>query len=298
MRPAIAPIIAAVRRAALCFKWRERRYTGIPTAAAPVLVGNSVRRGPIGFCIYCGTTANLTDEHVIPYGLAGDRLILEMASCQSCARITSRLERAVLRGFMLKARTVASLPTRRPKQRPKSFPLQASDGKELKTFTLPVANYPALLQLPRLVPPGFLAGRPYAGGVTVSGCEILRFGKDPGRVAKELGIRTIQVTDRIDVTAFARMLAKIGYAFAVFERGPFPLSEVPVLPLILGRSNDASAWVGSAEFETESEKRGAPWVLGTYEGTRLDERVTIARVKLFANAGATGYEVVVRRARS
>jgi hypothetical protein len=294
MRRAIAPIIAGVRQAVSAFAGSQRP-TRFPAAAAAVAVDHVVRRGPIGQCIYCGSTADLTDEHVVPYGLAGDRLILEKASCQSCARITSRLERDVLRGFMLRARTVVGLPTRRRKQRPKTFTLEAGDGHKMQTFALPVADYPAFLQLPRLVSPGFLTGRPYADGVSFDGCDILHFGKDPSQVAKELDVRTIQVTDCVDVPAFARMLAKIGYAFAVFERGPFPLGEVPVLPLILGEVNKGSAWVGSAEYQTEMEKRGAPWVLGTYEGTRLDERVVVARVKHFANAGAIGYEVVVRR---
>jgi len=292
MRRAIEPILASLRRAVSPFAGRQQPKT-FPTTVA---VDRAFRR-PIGQCIYCGSTANLTEEHVVPYGLAGHRLILEDASCRPCAKTTGAFEGAVLRGFMLKARTVAGLPTRRLRERPKAFTLEAGDGHNLQTFTIPVADYPALLQLPRLPRAGFLAERPYCEGLSINGRDILHFGKDLGEVAKDLGVGSIQLSDWGNIQAFSRMLAKIGYAFAVFERGPIPRDEVPVLPLILGTANNGSAWVGSAEYQTEMEKRGAPWVLSAYAGTRLDKRVTVARVKLFANTGTTGYEVVVRRSR-
>jgi 5-methylcytosine-specific restriction endonuclease McrA len=44
-------------------------------------------------CIYCGTLENLTDEHIIPYGLGG-RSILPKASCSECSNITTNFELA------------------------------------------------------------------------------------------------------------------------------------------------------------------------------------------------------------
>ncbi len=97
---------------------------------------------------------------------------------------------------------------------------------------------------------------------------------------------------------FVRMLAKIGYSFVVSQVGMFPFDEVPVLPLILGQTDDGSHWVGSAEFETESEKAGA--MIALKAEIRLADgdpssRVLVAQIKLFAGSGASGYEVVVRR---
>jgi hypothetical protein len=59
----------------------------------------------------------------------GGRLVLPDSSCPACAAITSAFERKLLRGFMWDARTSGGYPTRRPKERPKSLPLQVEcDG--------------------------------------------------------------------------------------------------------------------------------------------------------------------------
>ncbi len=39
----------------------------------------------VGSCIYCGSTDNLSNEHIIPYGLGGN-LELPKSSCSRCAR--------------------------------------------------------------------------------------------------------------------------------------------------------------------------------------------------------------------
>jgi hypothetical protein len=123
---------------------------------------------PAGVCIYCGASDGLSDEHIIPFGLGGN-FILPKASCSKCAAITSLFERRVLRGFMLSARTVAALPTRRKKERPTSLSMKVGSADSLNDVDLPVAKYPALLQLPRLGPPGLLSGRPFMPGVGVAG---------------------------------------------------------------------------------------------------------------------------------
>ena len=69
-------------------------------------------------CINCGSTRELTDEHVMPRGLSG-RWIIKHGSCKSCAKITSAFEMAVLRNEFLLPRTALRLPTYHPKNRPK-----------------------------------------------------------------------------------------------------------------------------------------------------------------------------------
>lgn len=94
---------------------------------------------------------------------------------------------------------------------------------------------------------------------------------------------------------------RIGYSFAVANQGPYPLNQVPVLPLILGTADDGSTWVGSTEYhlavEEESPQHGIGLILATVTVDGSTEEILIARVKLFASAGATGYEAVVRRRR-
>jgi hypothetical protein len=95
------------------------------------------------------------------------------------------------------------------------------------------------------------------------------------------------------------MLAKIGYSYAVACIGLYPRDEVPVLPLILGQSDDDSAWVGSAQYTVSVEAKQPQHALELIEHTGNEgdraAKVFVARVKLFASSGATGYEVVVRR---
>jgi hypothetical protein len=61
----------------------------------------------------------------------------------------------------------------------------------------------------------------------------------------------------VDAYSFAQMLAKIGYAYFVGINGMVDLDAVPVLPFIRGERDDGDQWIGSAAFETESEKDGA-----------------------------------------
>jgi hypothetical protein len=132
-------------------------------------------------------------------------------------------------------------------------------------------------------------------GINITGNETIGFGKSPAEAAAALGTKTLQVTSTIDVPAFVRMIAKIGYSYAVSQLGPYPLNEVPVLPLILGTADDGSTWVGSAHYRLKVEDKKPSHALGLTTTTSANEEVLVAQVKLFADAGATGYEVVVRR---
>jgi hypothetical protein len=130
--------------------------------------------------------------------------------------------------------------------------------------------------------------------------EVMGFGKSLVEIASEHGADAISTTAVSDVSAFVRLLAKIGYSYAVKVMGPCPRSEVPVLPLILGSADDGSTWVGSAKYRLAVEDRRPTHALAMMEPTPLavdgvTESIVVVRVKLFANSGATGYEVVVRR---
>jgi hypothetical protein len=263
-------------------------------------VRTKVYGDPVGRCIYCGESDGLTDEHVVPLGLSGN-FVLPKASCKRCNSITSAFERKVLRGFMHEARTAGQFPTRRPKQRPRTLPLKVKRGDSLESIALPSDESPGFLHLPKLDRAAFLTGRAPVYGVTVVGVEILYFGKRPDDVATTLGADTIEATVNVDVAAFVRMLAKIGYAFAVAARGPYPLNEVPILPLILGSADDGGTWVGSADYrlvvEAKLPQHGLALLPATAVVDGSTEEILVAHVKLFASAGATGYEVVVRRRR-
>src|SRR3954463_6253245 len=77
---------------------------------------------PVGNCIYCpDPVGKLTDEHVVPFGLAADSVILPKASCKKCAKITGKVEQYCLRGMLGNFRIAIGAPTRRPKERPETI---------------------------------------------------------------------------------------------------------------------------------------------------------------------------------
>lgn len=181
-------------------------------------VHGTVHLEPVGSCIYCGANEGLSDEHIVPFALGG-RLVLPQSSCSSCAKITSEFEQKVLRGFMLEARTTGGFPTRRPKKRPRSLPLEIGRDGVFQTVELTPNSHPGLLLLPLFAPPGVLVGRETGTGVVITGMETLGFGKHPSQVAQETKATTIRSTASLDVTSFARLLAKIGYGYAVAKDG-------------------------------------------------------------------------------
>jgi hypothetical protein len=262
-------------------------------------VRQTTRTTPINACIYCGAQDGLTDEHIVPFALGGN-LVLPKASCENCAKITSAFERRVLRGFMLPARTVAGLPSRRPKDRQTSLSMEIEGPNGFESVEVPIAEFPAILHLPTLPPPRFLCGQVEKTGIDLCGLDTIGFGKEPRDVAEAFETTKIRHTQTdYALSDFVRLLAKIGYSFIVSRVGMFTFDEVPVLPLILGRTDDGSHWVGSAQFETASEKAG-----GLLHALKAEERVAngdlsrrvlVAQIKLFAGSGVTGYEVVVRR---
>jgi hypothetical protein len=64
----------------------------MPFIEAPIeIVTPPKRYAPIRHCIYCGAySKHLSKEHIIPFGLTEDSLILPKASCLSCRDITRK----------------------------------------------------------------------------------------------------------------------------------------------------------------------------------------------------------------
>lgn len=250
----------------------------------------------VGQCIYCGNTSGpLSDEHIIPYALRGN-MILPEASCEPCAAITSLVERRVLRGFMLDARTVGNFPTRRKKERPQTIRVSLLDaaGATIER-EVPVSEGFAFLVLPTFVGAAVLSARPATRGITVTGQETLHFGRQVDAVAKLHGATGVRINAQIPAGEFAKFLAKIAYAYYVAEFGVFPRDETPLLSLITGEADDPGSWVGSSDYRLQIEEKRPTHALGIMEfSNEAGLKAWAVRVKLFADAGTTGYEVAVR----
>jgi len=108
--------------------------------------------GRVGRCIYCGATADLRDEHLIPHGLGGGAQLFD-ATCGSCAVKTSAFERLVLRDQLLPFRSILGLPTYHANNRPREFPARVQRGGEWTYESLPTAKYTAIGAFPDGRPP-------------------------------------------------------------------------------------------------------------------------------------------------
>ncbi|MEQ1760351.1 MAG: hypothetical protein ABL986_18700 [Vicinamibacterales bacterium] len=151
--------------------------------------------------------------------------------------------------------------------------------------------------LPLLAHPGLLRGEATTPGVIITGNELIYFGIPPDRFAEQHSASGLSQTDDVDATAFARMIAKIAFCYAWSMFPPLRRLEVSVLPFILGNRDDGGEWIGSSVFEHQSQKDGANVTLAlvrrTFEFQGEVRTAATVQVKLFAQSGATGYEVVI-----
>jgi len=202
---------------------------------------------PVGRCIYCGNTDDLRREHVIPYALGG-RMVLQKATCKTCADITSEFEGDVLRGPFRAVRAFRGLGSRSGfSGMPEAEEVTVSgDSEQDSVVEVPREDMPLLLPFPLFAPPGYFSQQTDMSGITVSGMATVRFGPDPGDLVKSLGAKSVNITKDCKPVAFARLLAKVAYGVA-FARGQIDKieGECFVLPAILGTRDDIGCWVGT-----------------------------------------------------
>jgi hypothetical protein len=191
--------------------------------------------GKIGKCIYCGETGKpLQAEHIIPYGLNGPWELLE-ASCDKCAAITSAFELTVLKNSLIVPRVALDFPTRRKGQRPKKFNFAITRNGRKEVVEVPMHEHFAVMILPISEFPAYLDGRPYEKGTTMIGAIEVQVGGPPIKeLMKRHGTKKLSITVTWYGNCFERMLAKIAYGFSVAYLGLENITEVYILPAILG----------------------------------------------------------------
>jgi hypothetical protein len=220
-------------------------------------------------------------------------LILPKASCPACGRITGALEQDILRGSFLAARTVAGFKTRRPKERPKTLPVDVLRQGEVLAQEVPISDHPGLLTLPMFPTAGFLTGQELVEGITIVGKETIRFGDEPKLIAHRLNAETLRIVDNLPVFCFARMVIKIAFSYAIGAIGLDRFTSIYVQKAILGRDSHLNQWVGSRQYTFATESKGAFHCCSVdLVNTRVGP-VLVARVKMFARSGSTAYEVVI-----
>lgn len=251
----------------------------------------------IGQCIYCGAHPTeqdpLSDEHIFPFGIFGKQK-LRKASCKECAKVTSAVERKVQQDDLGGLRIILDFPTRDKGRRPKLLPMivERGDGTS-ETIKVPPEDYLAVLALPLFNPPAHLENRDYENGIKLIGYASIVPQQQLRQIAQKYN--AIKVTGRILrwPDAWARMFAKIAYAYTVKHLGLSAVANAYVIDAILGKSNDIGKWVGCDSqdvFGTKGNEDShivSHWI--------IDSEIHV-RIKLFAWMDVPEYIVVVGRA--
>ncbi|MES2672349.1 MAG: hypothetical protein V4673_18270 [Pseudomonadota bacterium] len=252
---------------------------------------------PVDCCIYCmHSSVELSDEHIIPYGLNGTR-ILPKSSCLECAKITSRIEFDLLRGEMHLVRAALSFQTRRPKKMPTKFPLLITQGGVERKIDVPLEEHLVILPLPLYQEPSFIKPYNYKNGIALTGVQTLRFGPSPEDLLKKYAAEKVGFDFLLNHNIFARLLAKIAYSLAVAELGLEKIGKAYVLPIILGDMTEAGRWIGTSDevlVPESADTQHTSNILTCIASDELgDKSIIIALIRLFANVPSPRYIVVV-----
>jgi hypothetical protein len=186
---------------------------------------------------------NLSKEHIIAFGL-GSNLVLHSASCEGCRAATSKVEDFVLRRYVCALRSFLSLPSRKPHLRPDGYKLTLRRAGRKWTQKVTLDKHPGVIRFVMFDPPGKIAGRPALQetfNVRLIDAQIF---PDMAQRLARLGADAAE--DRVTMNAMmlARMLAKIGHAFAVAELGFDAFDATYVTHLVRAEASDWNYWVG------------------------------------------------------
>ncbi|MGO9260467.1 MAG: hypothetical protein ACLQU1_29795 [Bryobacteraceae bacterium] len=189
----------------------------------------------VGECIYCGErTRALGTEHAVPYGLNGPWTLLR-ASCDTCAKTTTRFEHDVMRRLWPDVRNVLAMQSRRRDKRSATLPLVLQRDGAKEVVQVPRTNFPTYLVTPLFPPPAsFWSGRPVRG-VFANADMIHLCGPTFQEASKDYpGAEFFGAHANFSAEDFARMVAKIGFCAAVYALGLGPFNNTPIRKVILG----------------------------------------------------------------
>ena len=199
----------------------------------------------INRCIYCLSQDSPIDEHVIPKSLGGQST-LQKASCRKCANITSAIITKTTSGtnsLFGKTRIILDMPSRRKKDRPKTFVYKTINKGDNKLFDSEISVADAIdnVYLPTYLLPGIMTGKNMNNGIITEGIQLVHANIE--KIKKEK--KYIQEF-KWDSADFPRLLATIAYCISVDELGLEAVYGSPLIPIILGEKENFGTWIGTA----------------------------------------------------
>jgi hypothetical protein len=258
-------------------------------------------------CVYCRNKfpdEELTDEHIIARALNGG-LVIRRGACIPCAKLSNETyENTALNVDLLVPRRLLALKKSRNRGRAHRKPLSplppiapfAVHGGPKENFflELPDEEYPNHFTLVNFLAAGRLVGETRSGELT--SLRIAHYSLGYRRT--KLQLRDYSTRTPLVNGPFAMMLAKIGYCYAVAERGFDAFDGDDIRDLLAGRRGDVYNFVGGCLVR---EHLSNTHLHGLYFRKR-GEWLTVL-VHLFASLNPDPkqiddpYEVVVGRAR-
>lgn len=195
-----------------------------------------------------------------------------------------------MRDLWGQARASYNAPTRRKKERAKSFVLKDPDGIK-EDLTVLAQHYPAPMIFYFMPEAGLLAGkdrlddrsREWMLKAIVDEVRIKEFeNKHPGRLTSSF---------KNVPRSYGRMLAKIGHCqvMTVLDWGDF---EPICLPYVLGKRSNVSYVVGSSSIIAPPQPEFG-YFLRTIQISSNDRMLLVVEVRLLANNATPTYHVVV-----
>lgn len=203
---------------------------------------------PVGICIYCGDThSKLTDEHIIPFGLAGEH-VLPQASCKTCAKITGRFEGVVLRSVLGDLRMRNNFPTRRPHERPKMRRINTITGPKF----VPTSEFPAIYVNYNFEQAGIIVGAPKELRILHKVPTIIA-DRSQDEFKNKHGWDGV-VGFKFMPDEFRRLLLKIGYGYAIAHLGYGSFRPFSI-PYFMNDGENLSYLVGQNSKQEEMDNQ-------------------------------------------
>jgi hypothetical protein len=246
-------------------------------------------------CIYCGSKNSLSREHIVPYGLHGD-LVLLKSSCPDCARITSEIERSVLKGTLGVLRTRHKFRSQKDKKRRKPSEITITKHSDFgdENIVVPLDDLPTSSWTLPLIGPAGLAWPVKFELLTKDDVLKYQITEADAEIALRLagGKHPVSLPQvRIDLNKFYRFIAKIAhsYATAILGHGSFE----PLLPAVIrGEIEMVRVFVGGNEEIDPPEDFLYELSVGTLTA-HTGKRYIAVKVRLFSHLGTPTYHAIV-----
>jgi hypothetical protein len=263
-----------------------------------------------GRCIYCGRDGGkdgLRSEHIIPFSLQGETEI-KNANCVTCQNTINPIDTHLARTVFYEYRRHVGSPSRRPENQPQlpavNFTIK---GTEIER-DLTVDCRPYSLAMPVWGLPGFYRRAPIDDPFPEVYCHM--YHHLPPNVHETLGLEQdddfiVWSNTAINISLFARAIAKIAYCHAVLQYGLDGFRPLILPDIILGRSRATPYFVGAPLDEPPPPlEKGRRHLV---EFTHLDAnpmhpsnalgelRLIIANIRLFADSGTIQHGLPIYR---